>query len=122
MTHRAAHDRAGVVERVAAVRRERRIERQHAAVVVEADRVVEHVSRDACRSRSCRSRAAAAVSPAASSATRPSAAMPATTDELLSLPPKPPPRRRTMQVTRLSSTPSRRALMCCTSLGFCVEE
>ena len=51
-----------------------------------------------------------------------SAAAPATHEALLSLPPKPPPSRRTTAVTRLKSQPSRRAQICWTSVGCWVEE
>ena len=40
----------------------------------------------------------------------------------VSLPPKPPPMRRTMIVTAFDGTPSTCATMCCTSDGCCVEE
>ncbi len=48
--------------------------------------------------------------------------MPAISEAWLSLPPKPPPMRRTSTVTAASGRPSRRATMCCTSVGCWVEE
>ncbi len=40
----------------------------------------------------------------------------------VSLPPKPPPMRRTFTLTAFEGTPRTCATMCCASVGCCVEE
>ena len=124
MEHGAVADGGGEVRRHAAACRLQDSRCPDAALLVEADIVVDDGSRGACRSSPCRRRGRAGPWPARprAAARRVKAAMAAMSAGWLSLPPKPPPMRRSSTVTAWSATPSTLATLCCTSLGCCVEE
>ena len=122
MEQRAVGDRAGEVGGEAAAGGEAAVDGEDAAVVVEADLVlVEEVVALAGRDHVVVA-VGADLDGAVPSFLAATAATAAKRFGWVSLPPKPPPMRRTMMVTAFDGTPRTWATMCCTSDGCWVEE
>ena len=115
MEHRAVGDGAGKVGGIAAARRLVEAHAADHAVRRRSPRRSRCGNRGACRSSPCRRRGRAGALPAGRSSPRRARRSPAISAGWLSLPPKPPPIRRTSTVTALSDRPSTLATVCCTS-------